>query len=809
MKVSYNWLKSYLDFPYSAAELSEILTQTGLEVEGLEAINEIQGGLEGVVVGEVLTCEKHPDADKLKVTTVNVGTAAPLQIVCGAPNVAAGQKVIVATVGCTLYPQPDQAFEIKKAKIRGVASEGMLCAEDELGLGQSHDGIMVLPTDAIVGQEAADFFNLERDIQLEIGLTPNRADAMGHIGVARDIKAKFNLDHTEKIELKWPELSELNNQELPSLTIAVQDQEACQKYLALELDHVKVGPSPKWLQNRLIAVGLKPINNVVDISNFVQRELGTPLHIFDADKTGTALEVRTAIAEEAFLGLDNNNYKLAGHELVIANANGALCLAGVLGGLESGVSGQTTRILIESALFNPVRIRKAARQHGLNTDASFRFERGVDPDLTQTALLRCVQLLQELTGAQVKSKTFEFIGQLTSPIDLKISKQKITNLIGNEIPNTQIEQILTDLDFQINGFADQTWDLTVPAYRVDVTRPIDVIEEILRIYGLNSIELPAKWNYSLSAPSEKASDAQKEAAAEFLVGRGYFEVMNNSLTKKQYSTALDASFGSAISMLNPLSQDLAHLRQTLVFGLLENLAFNQNRQQADLQIFEFGQDYQTHQEKYQETPRLALALMGKQTSENWQQTTATSHSFFSLKKEVYAILERFGLVHSCKESAAANILFKQGLRIDCDRQVLVELGEISAQLQQDLDLKQPVYYAQFDWNKLLELAAKRKIRYQEVPKSFAVRRDLSLLVDQSTSYQALQLCAQKAETKLLQNIELFDVYEGKNLPSGKKSYALAFYLQDGQQTLSETQIEKAMQRILNALERDCQALLRS
>jgi phenylalanyl-tRNA synthetase beta chain len=585
MKVSYNWLKSYLDFPYSAAELSEILTQTGLEVEGLEAVNEIQGGLEGVVIGEVLTCEKHPDADKLKVTTVNVGAAEPLQIVCGAPNVAAGQKVIVATVGCTLYPQPDQSFEIKKAKIRGVASEGMLCAEDELGLGQSHDGILVLPSDAIIGQAAADFFNLERDIQLEIGLTPNRADAMGHIGVARDIKAKFNLDHTEKIELKWPELTALDNQELPSLTIAVQDQEACQKYLALELDHVKVGPSPKWLQNRLKAVGLKPINNVVDISNFVQREFGTPLHIFDADKTGTTLEVRTAKAEEAFLGLDNNNYKLAGHELVIANATGALCLAGVLGGLESGVSEQTTRILIESALFNPVRIRKAARQHGLNTDASFRFERGVDPDLTQTALLRCVQLLQELTGAQVKSKTFEFIGQLTSPIDLKISKQKITNLIGNDILNTQIEQILTDLDFQINGFADQTWDLTVPAYRVDVTRPIDVIEEILRIYGLNSIELPAKWNYSLSAPSEKASDAQKEAAAEFLVGRGYFEVMNNSLTKKQYSAALDASFGTAISMLNPLSQDLAHLRQTLVFGLLENLAFNQNRQQADLQIF--------------------------------------------------------------------------------------------------------------------------------------------------------------------------------------------------------------------------------
>lgn len=809
MKVSYNWLKSYLNFPYSAEELSDILTQTGLEVEGLEAINEIQGGLEGVVIGEVLTCEKHPDADKLKVTTVNIGAAEPLQIVCGAPNVAAGQKVIVATVGCTLYPQPDQSFEIKKAKIRGVASEGMLCAEDELGMGASHDGILVLPATATVGQAAADFFNLERDIQLEIGLTPNRADAMGHIGVARDIKAKFNLDNVKPIEISWPVISTINNQNLPSLTIGIKDQEACKKYFAIEMDHVNVGPSPKWLQNRLKAVGLKPINNVVDISNFVQRELGTPLHIFDAAKTGTTLEVRTAKANEPFVGLDNTNYKMAGHELVIANQDGVLCLAGVLGGIESGVSEQTTHILIESALFDAVHIRKAARQHGLNTDASFRFERGVDPALTETALLRCVDLLQELTGAQVKSRTFEFIGEETSPVELNLSKQEITNLIGNDIPNAQIAQILTDLDFQIKDFKSETWTLSVPTYRIDVIRPIDVIEEILRIYGLNSIALPSKWNYSLSAPNEKSSEAQKETTAEFLVGRGFYEVMNNSLSKKQYSAILDVSFGTAIGMLNPLSQDLAHLRQTLLFGLLENLSYNQNRQQADLQIFEFGQDYQTIQEKYLETPRLAIALTGKQAQANWNEATLENHTFFSLKKEVDAILERFGLAHACKEESAALVLFKQGLRITCDRQTLVELGEVNAQIQQELDLKQPVYYAQFDWNKLVELAAKRKIRYQEVPKSFAVRRDLSLLVDQNTTYQALQLCAQKAETKLLQDIQLFDVYEGKNLPQGKKSYALAFYLQDGHQTLSEAQIEKAMQRILRALEKDCEAQLRN
>ena len=724
MKVSYNWLQTYLDFPYTAEQLSEILTQTGLEVEGLEPFEEIQGGLNGVVIGEVLTCEQHPDADKLKVTTVNIGAETPLQIVCGAPNVAAGQKVIVATVGCTLYPQPDQAFEIKKAKIRGVASEGMLCAEDELGLGQSHDGILVLPQDTPVGMAAAAYFHLEKDVQLEIGLTPNRADAMGHIGVARDIKAYHNLNNKEALAIKFPKTEALNNTDLQLLPIQVKDTEACKRYFGLALNNVKVGPSPKWLQNRLKAVGLKPINNVVDISNFVQRELGTPLHIFDAQKTGTALEIRTAKANETFVGLDNNNYKLAGHELVIANQEGVLCLAGILGGLESGVSEQTTQILIESALFDAVRIRKAARQHGLNTDASFRFERGVDPELTKIALLRCVALLQELTGAQVSSATFEYLGEVPKPIILDLSKQDITKLIGNDLPNSQIEQILTDLDFHINSFTSETWNLSVPTYRIDVTRPVDVIEEILRIYGLNSVALPEKWNFSLSPQLAPTSDFEKEACAGFLVGRAYLEVMNNSLTKKQYSTLLDATFGEAISMLNPLSQDLANMRQSLVFGLLENIAYNQNRQQPDLQLFEFGQDYQQHNEKRKETQRLALALVGKQNTENWNSTKAQEFSFFELKKEVVAILQRFGLASTCKEVAQANVLFEQGYAIQINGKTLVELGKIHPQIQQAFDVRQAVYYAQFDWQLLVKEADKQKIRFQEVPKSFAVRRDL-------------------------------------------------------------------------------------
>ena len=808
MKVAYNWLKSYLDFPYTPEELSAILTQTGLEVEGLETFEEIQGGLKGVVIGEVLTCEKHPDADKLKVTTVSIGSAEPLQIVCGAPNVAAGQKVVVATVGCTLFPNPDEAFEIKKAKIRGVVSEGMLCAEDELGLGHSHDGILVLPNDTPTGLQAAVYFQLEKDTQLEIGLTPNRADAMGHIGVARDIRAYHNLHASAKLNLRWPEIARLSNDHLPALPIRIQDHDGCKRYLGLRLENVQVGPSPKWLQNKLKAVGLKPINNVVDISNYVQRELGTPLHIFDAAKVGAELEVRCAQPSETFIGLDNNTYKMAGHELVIANEQHLLCLAGVLGGLDSGVTSQTNSILIESALFDAVRIRKAARQHGLNTDASFRFERGVDPALTEFALLRCVHLLQELTGATVSSQTFLHEAELAAAIELELTKKEITQLIGNEIPNEQIAQILHDLDFDIRAFENETWQLVVPAYRIDVTRPIDIIEEILRIYGLDNIALPEKWNFSLSPQIADSTDFEKENCASFLVGRSYLEVMNNSLSKKQYSELLNEAFGAPVCILNPLSQDLAHMRQSLVFGLLENIAYNQNRQQPDLRLFEFGQDYQIHDTQRRETNRLALALTGKTSPEFWQQVQAPVVDFFRFKKEVNAVLERFGILNKIQEESTKNVIFEEGLTYTIDNKIIVEFGLVNNKIQQAFSIKQAVYYAQFDWTSLVSAANKQTIRFQEVPKTFAVRRDLSLLLDRTVNYAALENSAKRAETKLLSAIELFDVYEGKNLPADKKSYALAFYLQDSQQTLEEAQIEKAMKRILTALEKDCGAELR-
>lgn len=807
MKISYNWLKTYLDFNYSPEELSDILTQTGLEVEGLDTYLEVPGGLTGVVVGQVLTCEQHPDADKLKVTTVNIGKEEPLQIVCGAPNVAAGQKVIVATVGCTLYPQPDQPFEIKKAKIRGVVSEGMLCAEDELGLGTSHDGILVLPTSTPVGQTAAAYFQLESDTQLEIGLTPNRADAMGHIGVARDIRAFHNLHADTKAQLQFPEVSALSNNQLSPLQIQIEDNQGCKKYNGLILNNVKVGASPKWLQNRLKAVGHKPINNVVDLSNFVQRELGTPLHIFDADQIELPLQVRCARKNETFIGLDHTTYTLAGHELVIADAKGVQCLAGVLGGSKSGVTENTKRVLIESALFDAVRIRKAARQHGLNTDASFRFERGVDPSLTTFALLRCANLIQELTAAQVSSATFSYEGQLSAAVQIELSKNAITQLIGNDIPTSDIQQILDDLDFQTLSFQNDTWELVVPSYRVDVTRPVDVIEEIIRIYGLNNVEIPEKWNFSLGKVNLLDTETQKSNVAEFFVGRGYFEALNNSLTKKHYAQYLDESFGKAITILNPLSQDLAHMRQTLLFGLLENLQHNQNRQIANLQLFEFGQSYQSHEQARIENQELALVLFGKQQTENWN-SQGQSHTFFSLKKEVKGLLERFGISTICTEQQNDSALYHIGLDIHFQNEVVASYGQIATNLQNAFDLKQEVFYAQFNWSILNRFAAKQQIKFIEVPKSFAVRRDLSLLVDKQLDYAELVSSARKAETKLLQDVQLFDVYEGKNLPENKKSYALAFYLQDQQQTLSEQQIEKAMQRILFALEKDCQVELR-
>ncbi len=810
MKVSYNWLKDLLNFPYSPEELDAVLTETGLEVEGIEHIEDIKGGLKGVVVGEVLSCEKHPDADKLKVTTVNVGTDEPLQIVCGAPNVAQGQKVLVATVGTTLYPQPDQAFEIKKAKIRGVASEGMLCAEDELGLGSSHDGILVLDKHIVVGTPAAELFDLQNDAQLEIGLTPNRADAMGHLGVCRDIKAYMHAQLNVSSDLIWPQIAEIQNSG-SALQIVIQDQEACKAYYGIELTNIKVEASPAWLQSRLRAVGIKPINNVVDVSNYVMRELGTPLHIFDAAKIQGAATVRQANKGEKFVALDEQTYELHGTELLIADQNGPLCLAGIMGGKESGVNENTTHILIEAAVFDAISVRKAARLHGFNTDASFRFERGVDPDLTLYALKRCVYLLQQITEAKQHTQLFNFEGNTAAAISLELNLQHVKQLIGTALDTSLIKRILTDLDFEILKEQADHLQLRVPRYRVDVTRPVDVIEEILRIYGLNQVPLPEKWNFSLPVRPRFYPEKHKESICEFLVGRGYSEILNNSLTKLAYAEKISsAKPEQAIQILNPLSQDLGILRQSLLFGLLECLQYNQNRQQSNLRIFEFGQHYNLIEGLRQEKSQLALALMGQHSEENWQNTDAKAlkYNFYDLKAEVLSLFERLGLATKVLESAIQDPHFEDGISFEINGKCMAQLGWVSQEIQTIFDLKQRPFIALINWDDLMHAIRKQQITFQELPKSFAVRRDLSLLVAKDIKYNDLKLAAQKAERKLLQAVNLFDVYEGKNLAEGMKSYALSFYLQDAQQTLTDKHIEKAMQQILQALEKDCGAKLR-
>ncbi|MFM6945722.1 MAG: phenylalanine--tRNA ligase subunit beta [Flavobacteriales bacterium] len=810
MKVSYNWLKDFLNFPYSPEELDAVLTETGLEVEGIEHIEDVKGGLKGVIVGEVLSCEKHPDADKLKVTTVSIGTNEPLQIVCGAPNVAQGQKVLVATVGTTLYPQPDQAFEIKKAKIRGVASEGMLCAEDELGIGQSHDGILVLDASVPVGTEAAALFELQNDAQLEIGLTPNRADAMGHIGVARDIKAYMHMHLNVSSDLNWPAIAQIETNG-NSLPIEIQDQSACKAYYGIKLNEIKVEASPAWLQRRLKAVGIKPINNVVDCSNYVMRELGTPLHIFDAQQIKGNVCVRSAKKDESFVALDDQSYNLKGSELVIADQNGPLCLAGIIGGKYSGVNENTSEILIESALFDAVNIRKAARQHGFNTDASFRFERGVDPELTLYALKRCVYLLQQISQAQVSSNIFAFEGHISPAIELELSIEDVNRLIGTTLDSSIIERILIDLDFKIQNKQAGILKIQVPRYRIDVTRPIDVIEEILRIYGLNQVPLPDKWNFSLPVRPKFYAEKYKESTAEFLVGRGFSEILNNSLSKLSYAEKFPvASQNKAIEILNPLSQDLGMLRQTLLFGLLECLQHNQNRQQSNLRVFEFGHHYNESEGKRNEKMQLAMAIIGQHSPENWQHPDPKTmlFNFFHIKAEVLALFKRLGLDAQIQEQSFEDPHFEDGISFDLNGKTLATLGWVNHNIQSAFDLKQKPYIALLNWDDIMHAIRKKQITFQELPKSFAVRRDLSLLITKETSYHELKKAAFNAERKLLQEVQLFDVYEGKNIDPELKSYALSFYLQDNSQTLTDKHIEKAMQLITQALEKACGAKIR-
>lgn len=810
MKVSYNWLKEYVNTNLSPEEMGKILTDTGLEVEGISKIEAVRGGLKGVFVGEVLSCEQHPDADRLKVTTVSVG-GEPLQIVCGAPNVATGQKVIVATVGCTLYPSPEEEFKIKTSKIRGVESHGMLCAEDELGLGKSHDGILVLNSDVKVGMPAATYFELEDDYEIEIGLTPNRSDAMGHIGVARDLVAFLNVHQNAELTLKFPSVEsfKVENNELP-ISIEVKNTDLCPRYSGTSIKGVKVEASPAWLQKRLRAIGLSPINNVVDVTNYVMHELGTPLHAFDAAKLNGKIVVQTANTGDQFITLDAVERKLAADQLMITNGVENLCIAGVFGGNTSGISDTTTNVFLESAYFNAVSVRKTAKFHGLNTDSSFRFERGVDPNLTVYALKRAALLIQQVAGGSISMDIVDTNSKPVENVIVEFSYDRCNRLIGTEISKGMVNSIFKELDIIVKSESNRIAQLEIPAYRVDVTREADVVEEVLRIFGFNNVPIPDKLNTSLPLFQKPDVEKLQTTISEMLVGMGCIETMNNSLTKAEYSEKIGGEVVKSIrnvEMMNPLSLDLNVMRQTLIFNALETVVRNQNRQNADLKLFEFGKIYHKFDDGYSENRRLIIALSGKREMENWN-SNGDITTYFTIKGTTKALFQRIGLDGMLKESSFKNSLLQDGVQLSILKRKVGEIGWITPELKKYFGIKQDVFIADLDWDAIIDSLKFVKVKYTELPKTFAVRRDFSLLLDTKITFTEIEELASACDNKILKEVGLFDVYEGENLDAGKKSYAVSFKFQDVEKTLQDKQVDAVMEKIRTQLESKLGAQLR-
>ena len=820
MNISYNWLKDYLDFDLQPDEVAAALTSIGLETGGVEEVQTIKGGLEGLVIGEVLTCEEHPNSDHLHITTVNVGGAEPLQIVCGAPNVAAGQKVVVAVNGTKLY-DGDECFTIKRSKIRGVESNGMICAEDEIGIGTDHAGIIVLPADAVVGTPAKEYYNVKSDYVLEVDITPNRVDATSHFGVARDLAAYLK-QNGKPANLKRPSVDAFKiDDEVPAIEVVVENKEACLRYSGITIKNVTVKESPEWLQNRLKVIGLRPINNVVDITNYILHGVGQPLHSFDADKIkGNKVVVRSATEGAKFVTLDGVERTLTDRDLMICNVEEPMCIAGVFGGLDSGVTEQTKNVFLESATFHPTWIRKTARRFGLNTDASFRYERGLDPNQTVEVMKRAALLIQEVAGGTITGAIQDIYPVPVAPYRVELTYDKVNTLIGKVIPVETVKSILESLEMKIVSETAEGLVIDVPVYRIDVQRDVDVIEDILRIYGYNNVEFSdnVKSNLSYQTPTDRSYKLQN-LISEQLCGCGFNEILNNSLTRSAYYDNLSTyPVSHCVMLMNPLSADLNCMRQTLLFGGLESVEHNAKRKNGNIRFFEFGNcyDYNIDHKKegetlaeFSEDYRLGLWVSGSRVDNNWAHPNEKS-SVYELKAYVENILVRLGVnLQKVIFGNLANDIYSAGLSITTSSgRQLGTMGIVSPKVCKELDIETDVYYAELSWTLLMKEIKKSKVTFSEISKFPAVKRDLALLLEKNVQFAEIEKIATESERKLLKDVALFDVYEGKNLPAGKKSYAVSFYLQDEGKTLNDKQIDAIMKKIQTNLEQKLGAQLR-
>ena len=816
MKISYNWLKNYLDLNIDPTRLAEILTNIGLEVESMEKFEAIKGGMEGFVTGKVITCEKHPNANKLSLTTVDTGESNLLHIVCGAPNVASGQSVIVATIGATVHLS-DDSFKIKKSKIRGELSEGMICAEDELGIGTSHDGILVLSDNPKPGIPAKEYFNLPDDIIYEIGLTPNRIDAASHFGVARDLSAYLSQDH--KIKLIKPSVKGFRIDNITrNISVEIANHEACIRYSGLTISDIEVNASPEWLQNKIKSIGLTPINNIVDVTNFVLHEIGQPLHAFDADKiSGNKVIIKTLANGTKFTTLDEVERELDSNDLMICNSKAGMCMAGVFGGLKSGVSSKTRNIFLESACFNPVFIRKTSKRHGLNTDSSFRFERGSDPNITVYALKRAAMLIKEIAGGVISSDIVDIYPKLVNDFPVNVSYKNIDRLIGNIIDRDTIKHIIKSLEIVITNETDDGLSLLVPTYRVDVKREADIIEEILRIYGYNFVTTGKHVNSTITHYNKPDEHKTRNLIAEHLSSNGFNEIMSNSLTKRDYYTGLEI-FNPAlmVPILNPLSNDLNVMRQSLLFGGLESIAYNSNRKNSDLKLYEFGACYFKHDladhlkssGNYFETQHLAMFITGNISKTNWNSEGKRS-TYFHLKSYISQIFNRLGIDHEIIDTEEiSNEILTIGLKGVYKGKTVVEYGIVNEKILKLFDIDHEVFYANFDWDYLFSIINRTQIKFEELPKFPSVRRDLALVVNKNIRFEDIRNLAYKAEKKLLKDVSIFDVYQGDKIPEGKKSYAISLILQDSTTTLNDKYIDKVIQEFIRTFENELGAEIR-